>query len=504
MRARAFYVFFATASFVSCLAASALADGAKKSAEQSAVFDLKEVSAFAGDAGQALMRGAYAQCSTEPFKQVKAYPKLKSMQPLYGELQFDRSLANREGVAIYFVLDESGDTPPNAEKADARDAKAKKPDKRRSVKSKLSSYDRLYFDANRDGDLTNDPVLKPMKDPPWKLFPGYVFKERMAFDLAKVDVDYGPGIGKRPFSIFPWFMVSDEKRPTAMRFAAATARKGTIRLGKDEYDAVLLQEYNLSGRFDQPTTSLHLTSKDHKGDFGSYGFDSNLMMTMRHVGDQFYTTAASPLGDKLTVTPYRGAFGVFKIGPGDRKLKDVGFQGSFRSKTTALSVGPNRMNPGDAAKKTSECKLPVGDYLPSYLTIDYGGLQISLSDNYHAEGHSRDMRRGRPYTIQIREDKPFVLDFSNKPAVLFASPATDRPVKLGDEVSVKAVLIDPKLDIMIRRMDDPSKKKKETVKYRQGKEMKEYTYERPLSLDPKVTITNSSGKNVSEGVMPFG
>jgi hypothetical protein len=148
--------------------------------------------------------------------------------------------------------------------------------------------------------------------------------------------------------------------------------------------------------------------------------------------------------------------------------------------------------------------LPVGDYLPSYLTLEYGGLQISLSDNYHAEGHPRDMGRGRPYTIQIRADKPFVLDFSNKPAVIFASPPIDKPLKLGDEVSVKAVLVDPKLDIMIRRMDDPSKKKKETVKYRVGKEMKEYTYERPLSLDPTVTITNSAGKKVAEGVMPFG
>jgi hypothetical protein len=503
-------VFCGVALLAACLAAAAVAGSEKKPDKDAAVFDLQEASAFDdGAAGQALARGEYAQCSTEPFKEVKVYPKLNSKQPLYGRLQFGRSLTNRDGVAVYFVLDESGETPApevKAEaKADAKDAKAKKPAKRHAVNPKLSSYDRLYFDANRDGDLTNDPLLKPMKHPPWKSFPGYTYKERMAFELAKLDVDYGPGVGVRPFSVFPWIMVNEgEQRPMAMRFAAPVVRKGTIRIGKDEYEALLMQQFALTGRFDHPITSLKLTPKNHQTRLQSFGFESEMLMSMRRFGDQFYTIAASPLGDKLTVTSYRGPFGLFKIGPGDRKLKDLGFAGSFRSETTALGVGPDGADSGEAKTKMTECKLPVGDYLPSYLTVSYGGLQISLSDNYHAEGHSRDMGRRRTYAIRIRADKPFLFDFSNKPAIVFASPATDKPVKLGDDVRVAAVLTDPKLDIMIRRLDDPSKKKKETVKYRVGKEMKEYTYERSLSLDPTVTITNSAGKKVAEGVMPFG
>jgi hypothetical protein len=295
-----------------------------------------------------------------------------------------------------------------------------------------------------------------------------------------------------------------EQYPTAVRFSAATVRKGTIRIGKDEYDAVLAQEFVLAGRFDRPTTTLHLTGKDRGGQSDSFGFDSDMLMTMRRSGDQLYSATTTPLGDKVTVARYQGALGVFKIGPGERKLKDLGFQGSFRAKDRAISIGPNRTNPAEAAKKMTECKLPVGDYLPSYLTIEYGKLQIALSDNYHSEGRPRDVKQGRPYTFQIRADKPFVLDFSNKPKVLFASPATDKPFKPGDEISVKAVLIDPKLDIMIRRLDDASRKKKETIRYQVGKETKESTYERSLSLDPLVTITNSAGKNVAEGVMPFG
>ena len=75
--------------------------------------------------------------------------------------------------------------------------------------------------------------------------------------------------------------------------------------------------------------------------------------------------------------------------------------------------------------------MPVGDYVPSYLSIEYGRLQIFLSDNYHADGKPRDFGQNRIYGIKIGKDKPFVLDFSNKPEVLFASPAKDKTVQAG-------------------------------------------------------------------------
>ena len=103
--------------------------------------------------------------------------------------------------------------------------------------------------------------------------------------------------------------------------------------------------------------------------------------------------------------------------------------------------------------------------------------------------------------MHIRKDKPFVLDFSNKPEVLFASPAKDQAFKPGDEIRVAAVLVDPALDIMIRGLADTKRSQKVTLKIADGRES---SYEQPLSLDPIVTITDSSGKTVSEGKMPFG
>jgi hypothetical protein len=130
------------------------------------------------------------------------------------------------------------------------------------------------------------------------------------------------------------------------------------------------------------------------------------------------------------VKPYRGDLGLFAVGVGGRRVQPISLEGgTFRSQTAALSVGPDGSKPGEKEEKVSECKLPVGDYVPSYLTIEYGHLRIGLSDNYHSEGKPRDMDRRRTYAIKIRKDKPFVFDFSAKPLVVFASPAKDKTFK---------------------------------------------------------------------------
>ncbi len=81
---------------------------------------------------------------------------------------------------------------------------------------------------------------------------------------------------------------------------------------------------------------------------------------------------------------------------------------------------------------------------------------------------------------------------------MFASPAPEQRVKPGDTLMVMAVLVDPKLDIMIRRLEDTSRKQtKDALGNALG-------YERNLSLDPTVIITRANGEKVAEGVMPFG
>ncbi len=132
----------------------------------------------------------------------------------------------------------------------------------------------------------------------------------------------------------------------------------------------------------------------------------------------------------------------------------------------------------------------MGDYFPNYINVQFGRLGIGISYNYHSEGKPFGRHRSpRVYGLTIRKDQPYVLDFSNQPTVMFASPSREQGFKPGDTVEVKAVLVDPKLDFMIRRLYGPAE---------------DGSKGDALSLDPKVLITRADGEKVAEGVMPFG
>jgi hypothetical protein len=218
------------------------------------------------------------------------------------------------------------------------------------------------------------------------------------------------------------------------------------------------------------------------------------------IGGKYYRFATTAKGDKLIVRPYEGQLGTFEVGAGGRDIQEIAIQGSLRSKDTAVAVG-GELERG-FPKPAKSCRLPVGDYLPAMVTVTLGRLRISVSNNYHADGQDRrPSNRPLIYGIKIREDNSYVFDFSNKPDVIFASPAKDHRVKLGQELKVEAVLIDPELDIMIRRLYDTTQKQKREYVTPDGQKR---TIELDKSLEPKVLITRADGEKVAEGVMPFG
>jgi len=468
------------------------------------VFEMREVSVFGGSRSRELVSGQYAQCETEPDGDVKAYPNLKSTRPLYGVVKFARDyLQPDSGVEYHFVIDEAGSVPPAKEESSLLKtlSEALKGASDKRSQPTRNTYDRLYFDLNRDLDLTNDPILQPVKDPPSGAIPTWEAKQKVVFEDITLKFDFGAELGSRPFPVLPRLLIREYEGEdySMLYFIAKTAREGRIHIGTREYDAVLGQTDMITGRFDRRFTTLLLTPVGARNE-REWWWGADEVGAMREVEGKYYTTSTTPLGDKLVVKEYEGEFGVLKMGEGGRDIKDFTVRGSLRSKNTALAVGTRKGEYGNY-EAVQQCRLPVGEYLASYLTFSFGGLIIGVSGNYHSDGKPRDMERTRVYSIKIQKDKPCVLDFSNKPEVMFASPARDQTFRPDDEIEVKAVLTDPVLDIMIRDLDDTTRKQKESIKLSDGRTR---TIERQLSLDPMVTITNSSGKVVSEGKMPFG
>ncbi|HLA83873.1 MAG TPA: hypothetical protein VJL29_03685 [Thermoguttaceae bacterium] len=473
------------------------------SAEQDAVFDLEAFNVLEiKDQNENInfRLGQREGCGHEPDKKVKNYPDLKSKKPWYGSIRLGRDPFKQDsGRLFHFVIDESEGTG--------------------------KGYDLLFFDADGDLDLTNDPVLRPMKDPPPGAAIPWKSKQMVPFDYLSVDFIQDPGMGKNPLKMMPRLTVSEYEKTKygSVSFVPAVARRGKIRIGAQEFNAILGHDAIIVGRFDSIWTGLQLTPID-KPKNREYWWGADRLGSMRHVDGRWYSLAASPSGVQFHVKPYRGELGTFEVGRGRRKIGRLSITGSLQGKKVIVPIGNLSPVPLEQWKTVRRYTLPVGDYTASGLNIEYGPLSISMSQNYHADGKPRGaMDHGPPlFAIKIRKDKPFVLDFSNEPEVMFASPAKDQAFAPGDEIKVAAVLIDPKLDLMIRELKrTPSVEEKKEAAAKKGGSLFDKVAEalgtakagatpetmqppRPVSLDPIVRITDSSGKRVARGKMPFG
>ena len=448
------------------LAFQILGDGETK---DNRTFKLRDVSVFDGNK-ESFLRGQICRCQDKPFTEVKNYPAFASHSPIFGAARFGaRANQTNAGALFYFAVDESRGTG--------------------------KGYDRLYFDGNRDLDLRNDPVAKLQPNPPDH---GYApnfggIKSKAAFDFLKVNL--GPNDGATNLvEVMPRLLVTGDDKETYryLFFVRTRLFDGDIRIAGRKFHAQLGNDYAITPGFDFPSTALVL-SQDHST-IDWWGGDR--LSAIQKLDGRFFSFSATRAGE-LTVHPYEGELGTFEPGPGTRKLTNFSLSGSLRAKDWAVPVGGDIKDgrPVEARR----CQIPAGDYLPEFLSLQFGRLQIELSQNYHSEG-KRQSREGRAdvFGMTVRKDQPFVLDFSNKPDVMFASPAPGARIKAGDTLMVMAVLVDPKLDIMIRGLNDTSRKQ---TKDADGKPL---GYERTLPLDPTVIITRAGGEKVAEGVMPFG
>jgi hypothetical protein len=420
-------------------------------------YDLQEIPSF--DVPKVLrgyfLGGSFAECQAEPNDQVRHYPKFQSSKPLYGCLLVGAPYQHRERALHYqYALDESAGTG--------------------------QGYDRLYLDANRNGDLTDDGPGRKWCGTPEALVtsPGSL-KVSVCFEPVRIAIDSRDDSHHR-VELMPHLRIyaDTETRPFVV-FVPTKARGGLIRIGDMQRGVFLGHGRDLAGAFDQPTTMLFIIPANQPLRFiHSWLGGQELSSTYRR-GDAFYRFSATPEGDKLFVHRYDGPLGTLEIGAGGRSVTEMSLGGSVSAQGTAVLIADELDSGGSQAVRS--CRLPAGDYCPGFLNATYGSLQFGFLRNYHADGQPR-VRWADPPTraIHIRADKPFVLDFSGPPQVLFALPARDQRIKLGQELSVKAVLIDPALDIMFRYISQEKQ------------------------LDPKVVIKRANGAIVAEGVMPFG
>ncbi|MHC4402780.1 MAG: hypothetical protein ACYTG0_24215, partial [Planctomycetota bacterium] len=357
-----------------------LATALSAAGAQEAAFEMREVSVFEdfhaapGDQPPPweLTQGHAARSADGPAEEVKAYPKLVSKRPLYGTLTFSRSQIYPYSQATYhFVLDESGKTPPDKDPVEEDEDPL-------AVLTAVpigpnTAYDLLYLDLNGDLDLTNDPVLRRMKDPPARYFlPGEPHKYRPVhiFDYLDLTVDCGPELGARPLRLIPKLNLTRSHSAYisggvdwGLQFVPELARKGKIRVGEEETTAYLAQSGTVTGRFDDPFTSLYLTPRETLD--LPHRYRAEWLGMTREQDGQLYRFSATAAGDKLFVEPYRGPMGLFEADAGGRDIdpEKLGVGGLMVSKEGAAVILV-KAGARLSDRPPRQHRLPVGDYRP--------------------------------------------------------------------------------------------------------------------------------------------
>ncbi len=420
-------------------------------------YKLEEMSTFDAPetARRRLLVGAYTECQTEPDEEVRAYPAFKSDRPVYGSLQVGSTGAGSQtGFRYAVAVDESAGTG--------------------------QGYDRMYIDTNRNGDLTDDQYRVPMKNVPSKALMGVgASATEVCFEPMTLHVAPGDGREHR-VEVMPRLLAYEGSRSFVM-LTAMQARKGMIAIAGKGFTAVLGHSGVLTSRFDQPDTGLYLfPASDSRSRPMASWYGGDRLKALHRLGDTYYRLAATPNGDRIFVWPYQGAFGTLEVKSGRRSATTVQASGSLAARDVAVSL--NEGLDAQNVKPTDSYRLPVGDYAVEMLSINYDALNCLVLRNSHEDGRpgGRASQGPSAYAIRIREDKPFALDLSGRPQVLFAAPGKDQRFAPSEQLEVKAVLTDPQLDIMFRMVNQGG------------------------PLNPKVTIRRANGQIVAEGTMPFG
>lgn len=375
-------------------------------------------------------------------QQAAEFKKIVKKEPTYQSANPFRSVAKLGTQQYAFALDAS-EPEPKAEKkeqkAEKEEAKAKAEPKPDSAVAKLKAkldkektkpgprpiaFDRLYFDFNHNGDLTDDKVVEG-KVQAGQYNPGNTYA-RVSFPRLDVTIDADGKPVESAVFLSANSQGSSNFNYTSVQINAAAYREGDITLeGKKRH--VVLIDFNSNGRFDDEMKireGVHgsegqiypeqgdMLLIDPEQNMGKSPFDSPYDVTsssyrcnvakLVNIDGRFYDLKITPAGDEISLSPSTvgvgkvtnpndhftaliyGDAGFFKISGGKDKPALVP-EGEWKllSYTITIDETPKPVEP----KKTDEKKNPTGETV-----LDT--LQKTL-ESYLGVGASRAIGVGR-------------------------------------------------------------------------------------------------------------
>ncbi len=320
------------------------------------------------------------------------FPKLIRKEPKYEAPEPFRGVARlgtqRFGFALDCVPPKPGPakTPPDAGVPFETKA-AKKSDsaaKERPKPGPAPAYNRLYFDLNHNGDLTDDKPVEATQTPDRVFSPrGYAYSQfpriDLTLDAAGVKVEYG------------FFMTAMRYSGSDFQYANVSITPGVYREGRITLDGkerrLVLIDFNSNGRFDDETTArsngndprlypqygdVLVVDPSPRG-LGVSPWDvttspgRHLVSKLVCLDGRFYELKVTPAGDRVTLVPSKapvgtvtspheefwalleGDLGVVKVGVGKQPVPIPAGRWKLMSYTIDMTAQRQRQRQQDEA-----------------------------------------------------------------------------------------------------------------------------------------------------------
>jgi hypothetical protein len=269
-------------------------------------------------------------------------------------------------------------------------------------------YDRLYFDLNRNGDLTDDQVIRADESPKNSSY-SYFPRVDLTIDVAGQETEYA-------FHMRAYGYSSSSYRYAYAYLYGAAFREGEITLDGVKRRVVLVDN-NSNGRFDDTMTIATVSGTFYPrpgdtifvdpdaGDF-TYGYDPTTSETQHYLGEllhvsgKFFEASVSPAGDSITFKDTAAPVGYVSnaskgyraLVRGDQGIVKICCDGNGRSPLPAGNWKLIQYSI-DRSKKTVETsgtKQPVWTLVSARAPSDYAAVEIQA-------GETTPMPFGPPY-----------------------------------------------------------------------------------------------------------
>jgi hypothetical protein len=299
--------------------------------------------------GQSTQQGRLRVSSVGNPDQAKAFARIVKKEPKYVSDRPFRGVAKLGSQEYAFALDAvpakaeskeqnaKEENPEEEEKVEVKKAsgdspggKPKAPPHKKAPPAKVTPYNRLYFDFNRNGDLTDDKVINAAgSDAPRALQSAGALYWQFHFPRIDLMIDVAGTKAPYSFLLTGYGYAGPQISYTNVMLNAAVRREGRITLAGKKHHVVLL-DFNSNGRFDDEmkiSTHIRLASGGLYADQGDMllidpekaqmespydvtaGTTRHYVSKMVRIDDRFYDVKISPAGDKLTLIPSRVAMG---------------------------------------------------------------------------------------------------------------------------------------------------------------------------------------------------